>query len=531
MVPGYLGGGFGSKTYAKIEPLTACLAWKAGRTVRLTLSREECFLLSVKHPSMIKIKTGVTKEGRFKARKTEIYLDTGAYADIGPRIAKNCGYVSCGPFKMPNAWVDSHCVYTHKAISGPFRGFGVAQVSWAFGQQNDIIAHELGMDPVEFLNQNLLEEGDEFVTTSIMREINFKENLRLAAEAIGWSAPKKPAAEPHVKVGRGVAVAVKSTVTPSTSSAFVKVNNDGSVALLCATVDMGQGSDAVMAQIAAETLGVTYDMVKLAHPDTDVSPYDQMTASSRSTFHVGAAVSLAADDAKRQILELASDLLEVGPEDMDIREGRVFPKTDPSRQITVQEVIQNYFGMDGGNILGRGVLKTKGGKLDRETGLALEKDTTVYWFPAGGAVEVEVDTETGVVRLRKLVNVVDVGKALNPQSCKQQVAGSAMMALGQTFYESLNFDNGRPLNPHFMDYILPSFGEIPDEMEDILIETQVREGPYGARGTGETSITPPSPAVANAIFDAVGVRIYDLPITPEKVLRALRDKEAHSSPE
>jgi CO/xanthine dehydrogenase Mo-binding subunit len=186
--------------------------------------------------------------------------------------------------------------------------------------------------------------------------------------------------------------------------------------------------------------------------------------------------------------------------------------------------------MDGGNILGRGVLKTKGGKLDRETGLALEKDTTVYWFPAGGAVEVEVDTETGVVRLRKLVNVVDVGKALNPQSCKQQVAGSAMMALGQTFYESLNFDNGRPLNPHFVDYILPSFGEIPDEMEDILIETQVREGPYGARGTGETSITPPSPAVANAIFDAVGVRIYDLPITPEKVLRALRDKEAHSSP-
>ncbi|MFQ5692255.1 MAG: xanthine dehydrogenase family protein molybdopterin-binding subunit, partial [Nitrospinota bacterium] len=204
---------------------------------------------------------------------------------------------------------------------------------------------------------------------------------------------------------------------------------------------------------------------------------------------------------------------------------KVFPKTDPERGLPVREVIQTYFGMDGGNILGRGVLKTRGGKLDRETGLALEEVTTVFWFPAGGAAEVEVDTETGVVRVRKFVNVVDAGKVLNPKSCRQQVAGSAMMALGQTFYESLNFDDGQPLNPHLVDYILPSFEEIPGKMEDYLIETPVEQGPYGARGIGETSITPPSPAIANAVFDAVGVRIHDLPITPEKVLRALREKE------
>ena len=188
-------------------------------------------------------------------------------------------------------------------------------------------------------------------------------------------------------------------------------------------------------------------------------------------------------------------------------------------------MIQNFFGMDGGNILGRGVLKTKGGKLDKETGLAVEELTTVYWFPAGGACEVEVDTETGEVHIRKFVNTVDVGSALNPDSCIQQIAGSSMMALGQTFYESLNFDNGQPLNPHFVDYILPSFEEIPDEMENLLIETEVKDGPFGARGTGETSITPPSPAVANAVYDAIGVRIHDLPITPEKVLHALREKE------
>ena len=529
IIPGYLGGGYGSKTYARIEPVTACLAWKSGRPVRLTLSREECFLECVKHASLVKIKTGVGRDGRFRARKTEIYLDTGAYADIGPRVAKNCGYVSCGPFKMPNAWVDSHCVLTNKPSSGPFRGFGVAQVSWAYAQQNDIIARALGIESREFLDRNLIEPGDEFITTSIMKEIDFKENLRRATEAIGWDKPPEPAAEAHVKVGRGVAVAIKSTVTPTTSSAFITVNNDGSVSVLCSTVDMGQGSDAVMAQIAAETLGTTFDSVKIVHPDTDVTPYDQMTNSSRSTFHVGSAVSMAAIDAKKQICDLAADLLEAAPEDLEIREGRVFPKTDPDRGISIQDVIQGYFGMDGGNILGRGVLKTKGGKLDKETGLALEELTTVYWFPAAGAAEVEVDTETGVVKLRKFVNAVDVGKALNPKSCREQVSGSATMALGQTFFESLNFDNGQPLNPHFVDYILPSFEEIPGEMQDILVETPVKDGPFGARGTGETSITPPSPAVANAVFDAVGVRIHDLPITPEKVLRALRDKEAREA--
>jgi CO/xanthine dehydrogenase Mo-binding subunit len=362
-----------------------------------------------------------------------------------------------------------------------------------------------------------------------MKEIDFKENLRQATEAIDWDKPPEPAAEAHVKVGRGVAVAIKSTVTPTTSSAFITVNNDGSVSVLCSTVDMGQGSDAVMAQIAAETLGTTFDGVRIVHPDTNVTPYDQMTNSSRSTFHVGSAVSMAAVDAKRQICDLAADLLESASEDLDIREGRVFPKTDPDRSISIQDVIQGYFGMDGGNILGRGVLKTKGGKLDKETGLALEELTTVFWFPAAGAAEVEVDTETGVVKLRKFVNAVDVGKALNPKSCREQVSGSATMALGQTFFESLNFDNGQPLNPHFVDYILPSFEEIPGEMEDILVETPLKDGPFGARGTGETSITPPSPAVANAVFDAVGVRIHDLPITPEKVLRALRDKEAREA--
>ena len=523
IVPGYLGGGYGAKTYVKIEPLTACLAWKVKRPVRLVLSREECFLLSTKHASTVRIKAGVTRDGLFKARKTEIHLDTGAYADIGPRIAKNCGYSSCGPFKMPNAWVDSYCVYTNKAIGGPFRGFGVAQVSWAYGQQNDMIAHALDLDPVDFLNRNLIEPGDEFITGSVMKEIDFRENLRSAAEGVGWGKPTSPPDPAHIKVGRGVALGMKSTVTPTTSSAFIKVNNDASVSVLCSTVDMGQGSDAVMAQIAAETLGVAYDRVNIVHADTAVTPYDQMTASSRSTFHVGAAVGMAARDAKEQILKLASDRLEAAPGDLDIREDKVFAKTDPHRTVSVQEVIQAFFGMDGGNILGRGVVRTKGGKLDRETGLALEELTTVYWFPAAGACEVEVDTETGAVRVRKLVNVVDVGKALNPMTCKQQVAGSAMMALGQTFYESLDFDHGQLVNPNLIDYILPSFGEIPDEMEDILVETPVKDGPFGARGTGETSITPPSPAVANAIYDAVGIRMHDLPITPEKVLRALRE--------
>jgi CO/xanthine dehydrogenase Mo-binding subunit len=470
------------------------------------------------------------KDGKLVARKMTNRLDTGAYADIGPRVTKNSGYVSPGPYKFEDAWVDAYCVLTNKPSSGPFRGFGVAQVSWAYENHMDRLAEELGLDAFEFRMMNLLEEGDAFVTGSKMHAVGFKECLQKAARAIDWGKPPPPAKNPKIKVGKGLSVTIKSTATPTTSSAFIRLNDDGSVNVIASAVDMGQGSNTVMAQITAETLGVKYSDILVTHQDTDFTPYDQMTNSSRSTFHVGGAVQKAAGDIRRQVLDLAGRQLEVDPDQLETGDGKIWVRGAPDRSRTFREVVQGYFGMNGGNILGRGVYKVEGGKLNFESGQAEGEMTAVFWFVGAGAAEVEVDTETGFVRVRKLVNSIDVGKALNPLRCEEQIAGSAMMAYGQTFYESLNFDNGQPINPNLADYVLPSFEEIPAVMENIIVETPHKDGPFGAKGTGETSITPPGPAIGNAIYNAVGIRICDLPITPEKILRALREKEGQEVP-
>ena len=521
----YIGGGYGSKTYARLEPLVSCLAIKARRPVRMMLSREETFLTCVKHASVVTVKTGVQKDGSLVARKMTNRLDTGAYADIGPRVTKNSGYVSCGPYRFEHAWVDAYCVLTNKPSAGPFRGFGVAQVSWAYESHMDRLAEELGLDPYEFRMMNLLKEGDAFVTGSRLHSIGFKETLEQAARAIDWGAPPAPAEAPNIRVGKGLSVTIKSTATPTTSSAYLKLNDDGSVNVVAGAVDMGQGSNTVMAQIAAETLGVRYDDVIVTHQDTDFTPYDQMTNSSRSTFHVGGAVQEASLRIREQVLNLAGEQLEVSPDQLETGSGKVWVCGAPERSRTFREVVQGYFRMNGGDLLGTGLYKVEGGKLNFDTGQAEGEITAIFWFVGSGAAEVEVDTETGAVRVRKLVNAIDVGKALNPMRCEEQIAGSSMMAYGQTLYESLDFDGGQPINPNLTDYVLPSFEEIPAVMENIIVETPHKDGPFGAKGTGETSITPTGPAIANAIYDAIGVRIRDLPITPEKILRALREKE------
>ena len=525
----YVGGGYGSKTYARLEPLVSCLAIKSRRPVRMMLSREETFLTCVKHASVVTVKTGVMKDGRLVARQMTNRMDTGAYADIGPRVTKNSGYVSCGPYKWEHVRVDAYCVLTNKPSAGPFRGFGVAQVSWAYENQMDRLAEELGLDPYEFRMMNLLDDGDTFATGSKMHAVGFKESLRKAAEAIQWASPAAPARNPKVKVGKGLSVTIKSTATPTTSSAYMKLNDDGSVNVVASAVDMGQGSNTVMAQIAAETLGVRYDEVIVTHQDTDYTPYDQMTNSSRSTFHVGGAVQKASMAIREQVIAIAAEQLEADPGELRTGGGKIWVEGAPDRSLTFREAVQGYFRMNGGDLLGTGLYKVEGGKLNFDTGQAEGELTAVFWFVGAGAAEVEVDTETGQVRVRKLINSIDVGKALNPLRCEEQIAGSSMMAYGQTLYESLNFDNGQPINPNLSDYVLPSFEEIPAVMENIIIETPHKDGPFGAKGTGETSITPTGPAIANAIYDAIGVRIHDLPITPEKVLRALKEKEGGNS--
>jgi CO/xanthine dehydrogenase Mo-binding subunit len=519
----YVGGGYGAKAHPRLEPLVAALARVAGRPVRIVLTREEVFLTVTRHAATVRIVSGVTRDGAIVARSVHAMYDTGAYADSGPRTAKNGGYAAPGPYRIANVRVDSAAIYTNKMSAGPYRGFGVPQVAWNFEQHMDELAAALGMDALEFRLRNIVGEGDEIATGERLRASNVRECLVRCAEAIHWTAHPAGAARqrplPARRArGHGLACHIKSTFTPSLSMASARMNEDGSVVVHSGTVEIGQGARTLIAQIVAEELAVPYGQVEVVLSDTDVTPYDQSTTSSRSTFSMGNAARGAAGDIRRQLIELAAGQLEAAREDLELRDGAVAVKGSPGRALRYAEVIRNRFGAGLGALQGQAAFQTEGGKLDPVTG---QGKASAYWFAAACGADVEVDVETGLVTVQKIAMAVDAGKAIHPLNCHMQNEGSLMMGLGTTLYEELVFDNGQPTNPTFLDYGLPTFLEMPGQFESILVETPHPEGPFGAKGVGEVGLPAVAAAVGNAICDATGVRITDLPITPEKVLRAL----------
>jgi CO/xanthine dehydrogenase Mo-binding subunit len=516
----YLGGGYGGKVYPKVEPITVALAQKAGRPVRVVLSREEVFYTITKHAAVIRMKTGVKNDGTLVARECEIHLDTGAYAEIGPRVAKKSGYTAAGPYKIPHLKIDSYSVYTNKPPAGAFRGFGVSQSAWAVESQMDIIAAALNMDPLEIRKKNGYDEGDKFVTEETLRAVGLKECLNEVAESIGWeshrtsdSKIKKDSPVGSARRGKGLACMIKATITPSISCAVVKLNEDASLSLYTGTVEMGQGSETVLAQIAGKELGIPLEKIQVLGVDTDVVPYDLTTSSSRSTFHMGKAVQLAARDILRQLTAIAATEYSVPEEKITFAEGKL---RLPETQVDYAELMFKRFGMRGGTLVGEGQVKTS---TKDEYG---EKSTSAFWFLAAGAAEVEVDIDTGKFKLLKYATAVDVGKALNPLGCRQQLAGAAITGIGQAMFEEIAYDNGQLINPNLVDYILPSLGDMPATIDTICVEVPDPTGPFGAKGIGESALIPVAPAIANAIYDAVGVRIKDLPIKAEKVYLGLR---------
>jgi CO/xanthine dehydrogenase Mo-binding subunit len=514
----YLGGGYGGKVYPKVEPITVALAQKAARPVRVVLSREEVFYTITKHAAVIRMKTGVKKDGTLVARECEIHLDTGAYAEIGPRVAKKSGYTAAGPYKIPNLKIDSYSVYTNKPPAGAFRGFGVSQSAWAVESQMDIIAAALKMDPCELRKQNGYNEGDKFVTEETLRAVGLKECIDEVARSIGWDSQKfkgssvQSSKEENIKRGKGMACMIKATITPSISCAVVKLNEDASLSIYTGTVEMGQGSETVLAQIAGKELGIPLQRIQVLGVDTDVVPYDLTTSSSRSTFHMGKAVQLAAQDILRQLKQIV--VKEYGlPEDkVTFADGKI---RLPETQLDYAEVMFKRFGMQGGTLVGDGQVKTS---VKDEFG---EKSTSAFWFLAAGAAEVEVDLDTGKFKLVKYATAVDVGKAINPLGCRQQLAGAAITGIGQAMFEEIAYDNGQLINPNLVDYVLPSLGDMPVVIDPICVEVPDRNGPFGAKGIGESALIPVAPAIANAIYDAVAVRIKDLPIKAEKIYLAL----------
>ncbi|MFN2460476.1 MAG: xanthine dehydrogenase family protein molybdopterin-binding subunit [Candidatus Velthaea sp.] len=513
----YLGGGFGAKLYIKLEALVAVCALLARRPVKIALTMEEQFLMITKHGTTVRMKTGVMNDGTIVARQAETWWNGGAYADIGPRVTQKSGFTAHGPYDIENVQLDAHACYTNLPPAGAFRGFGIPQLVWAYESQTDEIARELGIDPLAFRLKNVLRDGREHATGTIMENARITDTLETAAKRLGWDNPFDRGIG-AVRRGRGIAVGIKASISPTTSVAILTIYGDGSCGLHCGTVDMGQGSDTAMAQVAAEVLGVRTEAIRVLHPDTDITPYDMATLGSRSTYHMGNAVRRAADDARQQLLALAATQLNVPAEQLSCADGVVSARD--GRSMTLREIFIARFGMQAGNVVGVGSFAPPYEKVDPETGQSA--NITPFWMVGATAVEIAVDTETGRITVEKLVTAGDVGRAINPAIVVRQLDGAAIQQLGGALFEQMLFDNGQLVNGSLADYKVPGFHDLPHELHSDLIEVPHHAGPFGAKGVGETGTFGVAPAIANALCDATGARIRELPLTPERVLRAIR---------
>jgi CO/xanthine dehydrogenase Mo-binding subunit len=500
----YVGSGYGSKLYIKLEALALALSMIARTPVKVASTMEEMFYQITKHPCTFRIKSGVGADGRIIARKCEVFWNGGAYADIGPRVSQKAGITASGPYDIANVDVGSYAVYTNVTPSGSLRGFGVPQLVWAYESHMDVMARALKLDPAEFRRKNLLREGGVHATGHPIEDAPFDKVLDTVLDRLAWSQPFDRGVG-SIRRGRGFGIAIKAVVAPTTSVAIINVSADGSVTLCSGTVDMGQGSDTGLAQLVGEALNVPAETVRVVQRDTDVTPYDMGTLGSRSLFHMGHAIQRAAQDVSDKIAALRREVGE--PEGSNIPLSALF---------------QKRYGMQAGNIIGSGAYKPDYQSPSRETGQST--NITPFWLLSAAGAEVAVDTETGHVKIERLVNVVDCGRAVNPRIVETQISGGALMQLGSTLFEKMHLDRGQVTNASLADYKIAGMHDLPGVMDNLYVEHDQSNGPFGAKGVGESSMFCISPAVANAIDDAIGVRLTELPLTPETVLRAIRAK-------
>ena len=517
MIVPTLGGGYGAKIDPVCEPLAALLARKTRRPVRVSLSRAEEFVTAGKHPSKIRIRSGVKRDGTLVAHEADVYYDGGSYSLNTPEKIFR-GYASTGPYRVPNIHVDSYGVYTNTLPASAFRGYGIPQVAWAHEQQMDQIAEAIGMDPLELRLKNVLQPGDQFSTgETIAEDLHYSELLRDAAEHIGWTwPPPRPLRDGSRVRGKGLAAIIKGTASYG-ANAVVKLNADGSLNVLTSTVEMGQGALTVLGQIAAHEATLPLSVVRVSTPDTANTPFDQMTAASRSTNFMGRAIRRAVKSVKQQLLEMAAAQLEAAAGDLDIADGAVFVKGSPDRRLTFAQIVSTS---KVGSLVGSGHEPVKV-KLDVETGMGV---ASPQWHPAICGAEVEVDEETGKVTVLQLHMGLYPGRMINPTHCDLQVLGASLFGVGQALFEELVWDEqGVLTNPNLSDYMIPSFLDVPRTFGQTMIEIP---GSIDVHGLGETPLPAVAPAIANAVSQAIGVRVTSLPITPERVLRLLRERDA-----
>lgn len=532
--PAYIGGGFGGKLdLGHIEPLAALLSFKTGHPVRMEQSRYEDFVTTARHPITVHLKTGVSKDGRFTARYAKSVLDTGAHATHGAEVINVHGFFGfLLAYVCENQKWEGYSVYTNNMVGGGYRGYGAPQGIFAVESQVDEICEELGFDPIAFRLWNSRHEGDPhpFNPAFTLDSYGFDECLREGAERFGWADRRPPASDGSTKkrgVGLGchplwVSGCIGFPDIYEHSGAIVKLNRDGTADLAVATIDMGSGQITTLSQIAAEELGLPAEAVRLTNADTDTVPFDAPSHASRVTYSAGNAVVVAAADAKQRLFEVAAVMLEASAEDLEVRDGMVGVKGSPESAVPIASVVERAESPFV-QMTAQGPAPTTIGEKGTIIGLSSLAPASNPSPATAQFVEVEVDTETGEVKVLRVVSAHDLGRVVNPLAAEGQVEGGFQQGMGYALMENLQFDpeTGACLTADFLDYKIPTAVEMPASIESVFIESDEPSGPFGAKSLSEPCVVVPAPAIANAVYNAVGVRVRDLPITPEKILKGL----------
>jgi len=523
----YTGGAFGGRCglIHGLEAMCSVLSKKTLRPVRMSFSREEDFCATEsRHPMIIRMKTGMSKEGLLLANEADILSDTGAYGTHYIGVLADCLSTGVGLYAIPNYKFSGTAVYTNTSMAGALRGYGNPQMNFAQESQMDILADKLGMDPLALRVKNYRKAGEmDPVLNERILSNGLEECLEKGAAASGWTEKRSRKLEPGsiregiikndpIKKGIGLSIMLHGTgaarALPDPGSAFLMINSDGTVNLHTAAADEGQGSRTVLAQVAAEILGVEFESISVSETDTDITPLDCGTHGSRQAYCGGLTVRDAALDAKNKMLTHAGNVLKVKPDALKIEKGLIFETAHPANAISIKDLMQRIQIQDMG--LCTQIMGSASGIAPAMPG---------YY----GAVfaEVEVNTETGEIKVVKLTSAFDVGKAINPEMVKGQIVGGGVMGIGFALTEGLIRKDGHILNPGFTDYRLLRSCDAPP-VEAIIVESNEPTGPFGAKGIGEGCMVNVASAIANAVFHATGVRLTNLCMTPEAVLKGLK---------
>lgn len=518
VLPCYVGGAFGGKNRTLTEPTAAALALKSQCPVRLTFTREEEFTSSTtRHSSIIKLKTGVKKDGTLVASQITMIYDCGAYAPT-PNAVWLGAVTATGPYRIPHVKLEAFSVYTNKTMGGAFRGYGTPQVTFARESQMDQIAHELNIDPVELRLKNCFKKGDALHTGQELVSVNIKDTIIKTRDLIGYKKTKR---------GPNSAFGISCGFCPCggfATSSVVKMNMDGTVLVTTGAMDMGQGLQTVMAQITAEELGLSIDDVTVIIGDTDSTPFDVGIFGDRGTHTSGMAVRMAAADAREQLLELAAEKMEANPADLKIQAKKIFVKGAPDRYIEFKDVLGGGMYKKGGPIIGKASINPSTLPIDPAIAKgAASRMFSTYTF-ATNIVEVEVDRDTGEIKIHNAVGAQDCGTVINPDGVAGQMVGGMAIGLGYGLFEEMVIKDGQVLNPSFLECRLATAVDMP-KISTLTVENYDANGPFGAKGAGNSSVINLAAAIANAVYNAVSVRIKTLPVSPHKILKDLQTKE------